>query len=197
MSNVVLDGTTGPEDTGSRLARSEIFDILQNERRRLVLRYLQRNDTDVELGDLATQVAAREYETSVEAVSAEQRKRVYTTLQQTHLPKMDSVGIVAFDRDRGVVAPTEHTQALSVYLEIVPGNELAWREYYLLLGAAGCSLAIGLWASIPPLTALPAALWLGGYALLVLVSALANSYHEQTMRLGDGSSPHDALFGRD
>jgi hypothetical protein len=197
MSNATLDTTAGPDGTRESLPKSEIFDVLRNERRRLVLRYLQSHDGEVDLGALATQVAAWEYDTPRDGISAKERKRVYTTLQQSHLPKMDSVGIVAFDRERGIVRPTEYTQDMSMYLEIVPGNELAWREYYLLLGAAGCSLAIGLWASIFPLTLLSTTGWLALYALVVLGSALFHIYHEQTMQLGERSYPHEALFDRD
>jgi len=40
------------------LSKGEIFDVLQNKRRRFVLQYLRRHGGPVELGDLATQVAA-------------------------------------------------------------------------------------------------------------------------------------------
>jgi len=195
MSNVALDRPPAGLDDPS-LAKSDIFDVLSNERRRLVLRYLEHHDGAVDLGDLATQVAAWEYDVDPSAVSTTQRKRIYTTLQQTHLSKMDGVGIVDFDGERGVVSPTEHTQQLTLYLEVVPKNELAWREYYLLLGLAGCSLALGLWAGLPVFSAISTPVWLGLFGLLLAVSALVNRYHDQTMQVGDRSPPFVEVLER-
>ena len=110
------------------LSKGEVFEVLRNQRRRFVLQYLKQDDRPVELGDLAQQVAAWEYETTLDAVTPEQRKRVYTTLQQTHLPKMDESGILEFDSDAGVIEATDRTRDISVYLEIVPGHEFDGTE---------------------------------------------------------------------
>lgn len=77
------------------LSKGEIFEILQNERRRYVLQYFRQYEGPVSLGELANHVAAWEYRTSLEDVTSEQRKRVYTTLQQTHLGRMEDAGIIS------------------------------------------------------------------------------------------------------
>ena len=177
------------DDEDSDLSKTEIFDVLRNQRRRFVLQYLKRRETPVELGPLATQVAAWEYDTTVEEVTSAQRKRVYTTLQQTHLPKMDEAGIVEYDSSRGTIRSTEATGDLSVYLEIVPGNEFAWREYYLSLGAVSCALVAALWGHIYPFTLVSDLVWATVIALLVTVSAIAHVYHERNMRLGQQEVP--------
>ena len=138
--------TTMPDDSATSedstalpdggLSKGEIFDVLRNQRRRFVLQYLKRKGEPVELGDLATQVASWEYRTPCDEVSSEQRKRVYTTLQQTHLSKMHDAGIVDYDSDAGLINSTDQTADLNVYLEIVPGSELPWREW--VDGRAGC-----------------------------------------------------------
>ena len=102
------DTSTALSDAG--LSKGEIFDVLRNQRRRFVLQYLKRKGEPVELGDLATQVASWEYRTPCEEVSSEQRKRVYTTLQQTHLPRMSEAQIIDYDSDTGLVEPTARTQ---------------------------------------------------------------------------------------
>lgn len=188
------DGDDGDE-VEERLTKGEIFEVLRNQRRRYVLQFLKQDDRPVELGDLAQQIAAWEYETTLEGVTPEQRKRVYTTLQQTHLPKMDTSGILEFDSDRGVIEPTERTRDISVYLEIVPGREFAWRELYLSLGAISCALVAALWLEIYPLTALSNIAWMAVIAVTVTVTAVAHIYHERNMRLGHGEQPPELSYG--
>jgi len=189
--------TESTDDEDSDLSKTEIFDVLRNQRRRFVLQYLKRRETPVELGPLATQVAAWEYDTTVDEVTSAQRKRVYTTLQQTHLPKMDEAGIVEYDSSRGTIHSTESAEDLSVYLEIVPGNEFAWREYYLSLGAVSCALVAALWGHIYPFTLVSDLVWATVIALLVTVSAVAQVYHERNMRLGQQEVPPELGYDAD
>ncbi len=195
-----VDGDTGTDagpDAPDPLTKGEIFEVLRNQRRRYVLQFLKQDDRPVELGDLAQQVAAWEYETSLEGVTPEQRKRVYTTLQQTHLPKMDTAGILSFDSDRGVIEATERTRDISVYLEIVPGREFAWRELYLSLGAISCALVAALWLKIYPLTLLADLTWTAIIAGTFTLTAAAHIYHERNMRLGHGDQPPELSYGVD
>ncbi|MFP8954462.1 hypothetical protein ACLI4Z_16060 [Natrialbaceae archaeon A-arb3/5] len=193
-----LADTETPVDTDvSDLSQGEVFEVLRNQRRRYVLHFLKQDDRPVELGDLAQQVAAWEYETTLEGVTPEQRKRVYTTLQQTHLPKMDEAGILTFDSDAGVIEATDRTRDISVYLEIVPGHEFAWRELYLSLGAVSCALVAALWLGIYPLTMLSNLTWMAIIAATVTLTAGAHIYHERHMRLGEGDQPPELSYGVD
>jgi len=194
------DGTqtgSGASEGGESLSKTEIFDVLRNQRRRFVLQYLKRNETPVELGELATQVAAWEYDTTTDGVTSAQRKRVYTTLQQTHLPKMDEVGIVAYDADEGTIERTDATAELTVYLEIVPGNEFAWRELYLSLGAVSCALVAALWGDVYPLTAISDLAWATVISAVVTAAAVAHLYHERHMRLGEQEVPPEIDYDAD
>jgi hypothetical protein len=176
---------------GLDLSKNEIFGILRNERRRYLLHYLKTYDAPVEIGDLATRIAAWEYDEPVEAVTSEERKRVYTTLQQTHLPKMHEAEIVEYDRDRGLVDRTEHTDDLNVYLEIVDRNEFPWREYYLAFGAVMLGLTAALWAEVPLLTDVSTLAWMALSAGVLVVSAALHVYVERGMQLGDEDLPDD------
>ncbi len=173
------------------LTKTEIFDLLRNERRRYLLHYLKTYEAPVEIGDLATRIAAWEHDEPVEAVTSKQRKRVYTTLQQTHLPKMDEARIVDYDHDRGLVDRTEYTDDLNVYLEIVDRNEVPWREYYLGLGAVYLGLVAALWADIAPLTVVSDLGWMAIASVVLVVSAAAHVYLERGMRLGHDDLPED------
>lgn len=170
-------------DSGD-LSKTEIFDVLRNERRRYVLHYLERTDEGVvELGELATTIAAWENELSVGEVTSSQRKNVYTTLQQSHLPRMDRVGVVEFDRDRGVVRASSEFTDLTVYLEIVPGREFPWHEYYLGLGAVCCALMVALWAGIYPFVAVEPVVWGTVISIVLILSAALHAVSQRRLNL--------------
>lgn len=172
------------EDVGG-LSKGEIFEVLQNKRRRYVVQYLRRHGGPVDLGDLATQVASWEYQTPCDAITSKQRKRVYTTLQQTHLPKMDEVGIVAYDSDHGTITTTDQTHDLTVYLEIVPGGEFPWREYYLSIGAVSLAIVTTLWVGIFPFTAISPLSWATLFAVVLTGSAAYHTFLDRELTLSE------------
>jgi hypothetical protein len=173
---------TSPEP-GDGLSDDEIFDVLQNERRRYVLQYLRENGGPVSLGDLASHVAAAEYECEYDEVTSAQRKRVYTTLQQSHLPRMDKAGIVSFDDENGVIETTAQTEDLTVYLEIVPEGEFPWREYYLSFGAISLAVMVVLWVGVYPFTLIPPLVWGTVMAALLTISALYHTFVARELTL--------------
>ncbi|WP_336337885.1 DUF7344 domain-containing protein [Haloarcula brevis] len=170
-------------DTETDLSKGEIFDVLQNERRRYTLQYLREHDGPVQLGDLASHVAAQEYDCPNAEVTSAQRKRVYTTLQQSHLPRMHDAGIVEYDDENGTIARTAHTEELTVYLEIVPGSEFPWREYYLSLGAVSLAIVTVLWVGVYPFTVIPPLVWTTLIAVVLSVSAVYHTYAGREMTL--------------
>lgn len=87
------------------LSLDEVFGVLSNQRRRLALRYLidESDARSATLGELADHIASVENGKSLRSVSSNERKRVYVGLLQTHLPKMDRVGVIEFDEDRKTV----------------------------------------------------------------------------------------------
>jgi len=160
------------EQSPDDLSKGEIFDVLQNERRRYVLQYLRRHGGPVTLGELASHVAATEYNCLTGDVTSAQRKRVYTTLQQSHLPQMNDAGIVAYDAEDGVITTTSQTEELTVYLEIVPEGEFPWREFYLSFGAVSLAVVTVLWVGVYPFTMLPPLVWATVMAVVLTAAAL-------------------------
>jgi hypothetical protein len=134
------DEGEGPEpDSGSRsreeLPLDQVFEILKNRRRRLVLHYLDDNGGDSSLSDLAEHIAAIENDTTVKAISSTQRKRVYVGLYQCHLPKMDDMNIIDFDQNRGTVVLASNAEQVKSYLG--EPDERSWYQIYLGLTLAG------------------------------------------------------------
>ena len=93
------------------------FEILKNERRRLVLDHLRTVEGESTIGDLAEEIAAVENDCTVQSLGAQQRKRVYIGLYQCHLPKMDDAGVISFNQSRGRVELNPEATPLFEYLE--------------------------------------------------------------------------------
>lgn len=184
---------SGEATAAASPSEDELFEVLSNRRRRYAVHALKSEDAPAEIGELAEQVAAWEYDIDVGQVSYDERKRVYTALQQSHLPKMDDAGVVEFDKDRGLVEPTEAMDDVEVYMDIVQGNELPWSEYYLGLSGSAAALMIAVWASIWPFTMLPNIAWGIAVVAAFLVSAVVHTYYARGRRIGETEQPPDVL----
>jgi len=128
----------------------------------------------IELGDLAEHVAAWELEKDVSAITSTERRRVYTSLQQTHLDKLEEAGIIQYDRK--TIQPTDRLEDLEFYLEVVPEDEIPWAQYYLGLAGVGAVAVTCASINIYPISdLLLAALLVGAFAL----SAVGHMYQTQ------------------
>jgi len=189
-SNVVSIGSeTGGGDLTAGPSEDELFEVLSNSRRRYAVHAIKREDGVTEVGDLAEQVAAWEYETDVEGVSYDERKRVYTALQQSHLPKMDEADIVEYDKNRGVVEPTPALGDVDVYLDVVRGREIPWSEYYLGLSGVAAALMAAVWVDAFPFALLPDIAWGVAVVAAFATSSAAHTYFAQELRIGESERP--------
>jgi len=176
---------TDEEDTEADLSYDESFDLLSNHRRRYVLYYLQENGNPATLGDLADRIAAWENDVEMEEVSYDERKRVYTSLQQVHLPRMDDLDVIEFDDREGVVETGPAADELDIYLEVVDGRDVPWSVFYLGLVVCNASLIGAGTLGIPVLSRVSPTGWTVFVLTTFLVSALANFYLARSeMRLG-------------
>lgn len=115
-----VDESTVAEDEAPsiRISKDDAFHILQNPRRRAVLRYFLESEEDrFVMGDIAEEVAAWEHDTTVSQLDSDQRQRVYISLYQSHLPKLDDHGVIEYDQARGTVVPTPLVQVFEPYVE--------------------------------------------------------------------------------
>lgn len=143
-----------PVENGAahEIPKEDAFEILKNRRRRDILHYLEQNGSEAQVGGMAKQIAAWENGIDVDSVTSKQRKRLYTALYQSHLPKMDDVGILEYDQRRGTVKLTDEGAELDVYLEFVPGNDINWSQYYLALTAISTALVLAQYFGVYPFT---------------------------------------------
>jgi hypothetical protein len=172
------DAETAAAHGREKPTEQEVFDVLSNRRRRYVLYALLQEETAT-IGSLADQVAAWENDCSIDEVTAAERKRVYTALQQSHLPKLVRTGLVRFDDDSGHVEPTEAIEELGIYLEMVGDERLSWDRYYLALSAVSAAVVLAVWLGVPPFGALPPLVWMAVVVVLFGVSAAVHSYRSR------------------
>lgn len=176
----------------TRLPKDDLFEVMANRRRRYAVHALKGNGGEMKLGELADKVAAWENDVEVGGTSYDERKRVYTALQQSHLPKMDKKGVVEFDKNRGVIEPTPALEDVDVYMEIVHGREIPWNQYYLgltaVLGTLVTVVALDLW----PFTLLPETAWMIFVVVAFGASALAHWYYQTSLGAGDDEPPTEA-----
>jgi len=149
------------DDMDGDLEVDDVFHLLQNQRRRYALQYLQMADSDtVKMRDLAEKVAAWEHDTTVELLSSKQRQRVYIPLYQNHLPKLAEEGVIDYQQSRGVVTRLDGADQLDDHLpdavEEEPEEvETVWPHYYLATAGLGSVLLAGtltdtfLFAAVP------------------------------------------------
>ncbi|GAA0506281.1 hypothetical protein SAMN04488066_101150 [Halorubrum aquaticum] len=167
------------------LPRETVFEILRNERRRHVLRYLKAHDGGpVAFGDLVEYVAARENDTTAEDLTSVQRKRVYAGLTQTHLPMLEDRGVIHYDSETGRVELTARARQVEFYLEPVPESRIPWSYYFLGLSLIGVAALVMEALALPPFDSISVVLLLGLIVLAFLISSAACVRETNRNRLG-------------
>ena len=165
--------------------RDETFELLSNHRRRYALHYCKRSEEPVTLSELAEQVAAWELEKSVNEITSTERKRTYTSLQQTHLPTMEDAGIIEWDGD---IELTQAAERLNVYMDVVPEKSVSWGVYYLWLSLIGSVVLAFAWVDLVPLPA-PNIVWAGLVVAGFAASAAVHVYRNHQTKLGRTERP--------
>jgi hypothetical protein len=109
---------TGDSHAPAALPVDDVWEVFRNPRRRMVIRYVANMPSGgaVSLGVLASDLAEQEYGPGY---SSSERKCIYNALYQVHLEKLDAVGAVEYDADRGIVRPGASVSRLASALDAV------------------------------------------------------------------------------
>ena len=146
------------------ISHDRLFQVLSNERRRLVLRYLSNQERErIPLRDVVDQVAAWENNTSIAQLRSADRKCVYTALRQSHLPKLEREGIIEFDQQRSEIGIADSADQIASYLGYLDGEHDWWSQTYLSLSALTGVLVVAAWVGVPPFG------WVNGVALAAMI----------------------------
>lgn len=176
------NGKSGDDE----LNRDAIFDVLSNARRRYAIEYLKGHEPgdEIELSDLVDYIAACENDISIPEVDYKQRKRVYSSLRQTHLPKLNDCDLIEYDRDRGTIALSDAVSEVQMHLEYVPENDIPWCYHYLglALTLGGVVALVGF--GVYPFAELSTVAFGGIVTVVFGVSAVVHTLHTKRNELG-------------
>lgn len=91
----------------------DAIDLINNFRRRMIIILSDEHGAAVGVDELAEAIAAMENDCAIDALDAQQRKRVYISLIQNHVGKLDRAGIIHYDEQQKIVVPTQATTKLA------------------------------------------------------------------------------------
>lgn len=148
---------------------NEVFDVLGNRRRRYILCYLFKQTNPIECSDIAEQIAAWENNLKRDQVPMSQYQSVYNSLYQTHLPKLESTGLIEYDRAENLVYHTNKTKEVEHFINSTTSGLNERRTWYLrtLVGSVLLIVSIAVMSVLIPLDEL--------YVSLVAVAFLSVS----------------------
>lgn len=182
-----IDSQSAEDEKNTSLSRDDVFHILRNQRRRYVIHYLKQQDRPANTSSIATQVAAWENGISPEALTSEERRRVYNALHQTHIPTLNSAGVIRVDRNE--IELTERAKEIEFYLEFVPKDDIPWAIYFVTLsGIQVVSLALA-WTGLGPLNSVPMVSLPTFFAAAFLFSSVVYYRDQSLSRIGSEGAP--------
>jgi hypothetical protein len=137
------------EDPEESIEETEIHDVLRNERRRRTIEHLRNESGTITLRELSEAIAAAESGESPPPRNL--RESVYNSLHQTHLPKLDSLDVVSYDRDRKHIEIDGRARDVDLYMEVVTEYGITWAEYYRSLGVLALFAVVASEVGVPVL----------------------------------------------
>ncbi|WP_144920712.1 DUF7344 domain-containing protein [Halorubrum salsamenti] len=162
------------------LTKDEVFEVLSSSRRRQILYHLHRRGGRADLRSLARDTAADETDETDEPVDSDVVKRFYISLYQTHIPKLEQVGLVEYDGDEKTVTLTDRVADVAHVLNEDTGPDRQWALYYGALALVG--VAIGVAQLLSAISAVLSLLFAGS-----VLSLAVFQYYETTVKRGEYS----------
>jgi len=173
-------------DSSSHLSQDVVFEILSSRRRRMALYLLRQNGGDSTVNELAELIAALENDVDVDELTSQQQKRVYVSLYQTHLPKLEQTGIIEYDAEAGEVRLTDRASEVDSYLTRRTESSYPWEYHYGTLAILSATV-MALWVlSVPLVSAVPF-VWIA--AASVFAFAVSGVVHYLHARRLSGNAP--------
>jgi len=135
-------GSAEEGDGGGTLSKDLVFTMLSNGRRRHVIHYLKQRGERVTIRELSRQVAAWENGIETDALDYKQRKRVYTSLHQTHLPKLDDLGVSVLEQPLSADSLDAHARLRGRGVDIALDEGLAEHGFDAAIGADAADILV-------------------------------------------------------
>lgn len=178
-----------------RISQADAFELLSNQRRRYTLHALKHADEPLDVSELSTRVTAWELDVNPETINYADRRSVHTTLQRTHLPKLEENDVISVNEETGLVHETPVLEDLEVYIEVLHNKEIPWSLYYLGLAGVSVALLLAVAVGIPGFTALSSLNVLVFTTTAFGISSIAHHVLGHRSRLGNTEKPPELRRG--
>lgn len=165
-------------EASQELKAIDIHEVLSNSRRQHAIEILRDAGGKLSARELSERIA--EAETGESPPPSNIRQSVYVSLHQTHLPKLDDLGIVNYDSDSKTIELLDRAREVSIYLETVSKYGLSWSEYYLGVSLLGLLLIIASEMGVPVIGSLSTITLAIGTFVLIMVSAVYQTTRQRS-----------------
>lgn len=165
----------------------DLFELLGNSRRRLLLYHLIDRDGEASLRDLSRDIVVHETGAPSGEVNDEKLTSVYVSLYQTHVPALEDCEVIEYDDDAGVVYLGERTGEILSLLRDPRERRREWAIPYLLVGTVlGALVVVSLLDPALVPGPIMSAATLGGTVALVALAA-GRYYRDRAGGIDDAS----------
>lgn len=168
-----------PSQSTTSLSAEEIHTVLSNSRRREVIKQLQTNGDGMAARELAERIA--ELESGESPAPRNKRQSAYVALQQTHLPKLDKLGIIEYDSQSKHVRLRDSVAQVTEYMREASPHSASQPDLFLGIGVLGLLLVLGSDIGLPVLGAVPPQYWAYGLLAVVITIAGLQSYQRRSV----------------
>lgn len=104
---------------GGELDFDAVLDLCRDHHRRIVLAVLADEQRPLTTNDLAKTIVKHNHHAPLAEVSGELLTQIKTSLYHVHLPKLVAAGVVDYDDERELVAPTEQFERIEPKLSAI------------------------------------------------------------------------------
>ena len=154
------------------LAESEVFHILGNDRRRAIVQLLGDESGQVDVSEIASEIAASEADTT--PVPNNLYKSVYVSLQQTHLPQLQEDAVIEYDSDAKTIQPGPNFNDVLQYIDGHQERHSSVLKLHLALCVLGLVVIALAGLGVPLLASIDSVL----SSVLVLLVVAASSLYQ-------------------
>lgn len=104
---------------GPHVEYDTILDLCRDQHRRIVLAVLAHEERSLTINDLTKTIVDHNHHAPITEIGQEEITRIQVSLQHVHIPKLESLSVVDYDRERHLVEPTSRFGQLEPQLSAV------------------------------------------------------------------------------
>jgi len=105
------------------IAFDTVLDLCRDQHRRIVLATLTEEQRSLTVNDLQRTILNYNHHTPVTEASEEMLLEIQLSLHHTHIPKLESAGVIEYDSERQLVKPTKQFDQLHPHLSAILGAD--------------------------------------------------------------------------